>query len=76
MASLKDKIRRRQQLPKRVAAVGLTGTQQQDARAKKAGPKGAAREAVRRVGEYRRGRVDPADGNNDTINRRSQENLK
>lgn len=76
MASLKHKIRQHRQKPSRVAAVGLDGVNRQDARAKKAGPSGAAREAVRRVGEYKRGRVDPADGNNDTINRKSQENLK
>jgi len=62
--------------PRRVELVGSDGVNIQDARARKAGDAGAGREAAKRVGEYRRGRVDPADGNNDTINRKSQENLK
>ncbi len=73
--SLRDAIKKRQQLGARVGAVGLGGVQKQDARAKKAGPAGAAKEAVKRVGEYKRGKVDKADGNNTYINRKSQENL-
>jgi hypothetical protein len=57
MASLKDKIKARKQYPKRVFAVGLSGVQKQDKRAKAAGASGAAKEAVRRVGEYKRGKV-------------------
>lgn len=74
--SLRDAIKNRKRLGERINAVGQSGVAAQDARAKAAGDSGAGREAVRRVGEYKRGRVDPADGNNDTINRRSQENLK
>lgn len=72
----KDSIRAARNRPKRADLVGPAGVNRQDARARAAGEAGAAREAVKRVGEYKRGRVDPADGNNDTINRRSQENLK
>jgi hypothetical protein len=57
MASLKDKIKARKRLPARVFAVGQAGVNTQDKRAKAAGAKGAAKEAVRRVGEYRRGKV-------------------
>jgi hypothetical protein len=57
MASLKDRIKARKQYPNRVFAVGLSGVKQQDKRAKAAGAKGAAKEAVRRVGEYKRGKV-------------------
>lgn len=76
MTSLRQKIKDRRRLQARIHAVGQTGVALQDARAKAAGPEGASREAVKRVGEYRRGKVDPADGNNDLINRKSQENLK
>ena len=76
MANLRDAINKRRRLGERINAVGQSGVAAQDARAKKAGPKAAGREAVKRVGEYKRGKVDPADGNNDLINRRSQENLK
>ena len=76
MKTFKDSMRAHRNKRKRVELVGTDGVNRQDARARKAGEAGAAREAVRRVGEYTRGRVDPADGNNDTINRKSQENLK
>ncbi|RLA58211.1 MAG: hypothetical protein DRQ89_15610 [Epsilonproteobacteria bacterium] len=72
----KDSIRAQKNKLKRFDRVGASGVNRQDARARAAGEAGAAREAVKRVGEYKRGRVDPADGNNDTINRKSQENLK
>jgi hypothetical protein len=72
----KDSIRRQKNKQKRVDLVGGAGVNRQDARERAAGEAGAAREAVKRVGEYRRGRVDPADGNNDTINRKSVERLK
>ena len=35
----------------------------------------SAKAAIKRVSEYKKGRVDPSDGTNDLINRRSQENL-
>lgn len=66
--------KRRQQMA-RIDLVGSDGVNIQDARERTAGEAGAAKEAVRRVGEYKRGSVDPSDGNNDLINRRSQENL-
>jgi len=68
-------IQSRKRTLARAELVGGAGVNTQDARAKEAGESGAAREAVRRVGEYKRGRVDPADGNNEVINRRSQEDL-
>ena len=76
MGNLRDAIKKRKQLGNRMAAVGLSGVKHQDARAKAAGAAGAAREAVKRVGEYKRGKIDKANGNNSYINRKSQENLK
>jgi len=43
---------------KRVELVGADGVNYQDARARKAGPENAGKEARKRVGEYQRGRVD------------------
>jgi hypothetical protein len=60
----------------RADRVGGRGVNRQNARARAAGAAGAAREATRRVGEYKRGKVNKSDGTNDSINRRSQENLK
>jgi hypothetical protein len=61
---------------KRAELVGGRGVTIQNRRAEKAGPKGAAKEAVRRVGEYKTGKVDKSLGTNEYINRRRQENLK
>jgi hypothetical protein len=74
MGSLTDKIKARRRLPARIAAVGQAGVNTQDKRAKAAGAAGAGREAVKRVGEYKRGKVDKSDGNNTYINRRKQDN--
>jgi len=76
MANIKRRIGQHNRKVARVDRVGPGGVNRQDARARKAGEAGAGREAVRRVGEYKRGRVDSSDGNNALINRRSQENLK
>ena len=73
---LKEQINLRKRKVARAERVGGAGVNYQDARAAKAGEAGAAREAAKRVGEYKRGKVDKSDGGNDYINRRSQENLK
>lgn len=65
-------LERRKRLINRVERVGSQGVNIQDSRPN---PE-SSKETIRRVGEYKRGRVDPSDGNNDLINRRSQENLK
>ena len=73
----KDSIRRQKNKQKRVDRVGTAGVNTQNRRERNASTdKQRTVETVRRVGEYRRGKVDPSDGNNDTINRKSQENLK
>jgi len=61
---------------KRAELVGGRGVNIQNRRAEKAGPAGAAKEAVRRVGEYKSGKVDKSLGTNEYINRKTQENLK
>ena len=76
MANLRDKISQRKRLVSRVDRVGSRGVNIQDARARAAGAGSTAREASRRVGEYKRGKVDKSDGTNEYINRKSQENLK
>jgi hypothetical protein len=76
MASLSDKIKARRRLPARINAVGQSGILAQDKRAKRAGPENAGKQAIKRVGEYKRGRVDKASGDTIALNRRSQENLK
>jgi hypothetical protein len=73
--NLKDLAQLNKRKVARAERVGSAGINKQNARAKAAGPAGAAREAVKRVGEYKRGKVDKADGMNDYINRRKQENL-
>lgn len=75
MANLERGFKKNRQKLARADRVGTDGINRQDARARAAGESGAAKEAVKRVGEYKKGRVDPADGNNELINRRSQENL-
>jgi len=73
--SLRDQLELNKRKVQRSERVGDSGVNTQDWRATQAGEAGAAREAVKRVGEYKRGRVDPSDGNNDTMNRRSVEKL-
>jgi hypothetical protein len=75
MASLRDAIKKRKRLGERVNAVGPGGVIAQDKRAKAAGPSAAGREAVKRVGEYKRGKVDKSSGDTLALNRRKQENL-
>ena len=72
--SLRDKARLYRNKVERSERVGDEGVNIQNRRAEQAGEAGAAREAVKRVGEYKRGKVDKADGNNEYINRRNQEN--
>lgn len=73
--NLKDLAELNKRKVARAERIGSGGVNKQNARAKTAGDAGMAREAVKRVGEYKRGRVDKSDGLNDYINRRSQEDL-
>ena len=62
--------KRRQQMA-RIDRVGTDGVNIQNRRP----DYNSAKAATKRVSEYKQGRVDPSDGTNDLINRRSQENL-
>ena len=74
--NLKDLAQLNKRKVARAERVGSGGVNTQNARAKAAGPAGAAKEAVRRVGEYKSGKVDKSLGTNEYINRKTQENLK
>ena len=76
MASLRDSIKRHKQKVARVDRVGTAGVNFQDARARAAGEAGAASQAVKRVGEYKKGKVDKTSGETIELNRRNQENFK
>ena len=64
-------MKKRQQQMARVDRVGPDGVNVQNSRPNY----DSAKEAVRRVGEYKRGRVDKASGDTIAMNRRKQENL-
>lgn len=73
MKSLKREEKRRE-------IMGTEGKLKQDARRHQAArwlsDKAQTVETIKRVGEYKKAKIDKASGDNEFINRRKQENLK